>query len=261
LSGGNWLHELDTCSSTNSWALEHAATLKHGEVVFTRQQTAGRGQHGRVWYAPAGGLTASFVLTDLPVAQLPGLSLIAGLAVIYAIEDLLPELQGQLRLKWPNDVLIHERKLAGILPEATTSGDHARAVIGVGLNRAVDFAQSGLTANQVGNPISLHQIVNQAPSERACLTQIRFYLMQMRDLLSSADATIARFLPALQQRDLLQHRRVTLTLNGTQISGQAAGIDASGRLLLYLEDQHEDRNQSEVQAFSTGQVAKWGNAD
>ena len=57
-----WLHWLAQTPSTNSWALAHAAELQHGDVVFTPQQTAGRGQGDRVWYSPPGVLTASFVL-------------------------------------------------------------------------------------------------------------------------------------------------------------------------------------------------------
>jgi BirA family biotin operon repressor/biotin-[acetyl-CoA-carboxylase] ligase len=249
----NWLHELTTCPSTNTWALEHATELKHGDVVLTQQQTAGRGQHGRVWYAPAGALTASFVL-DLPGSQLSGLSLVAGLAVIYAIEDLLPSLQGQLRLKWPNDVLLEQRKLAGILSEATTAASQARVVIGVGLNRAVNFAEAGLDPNLIGNPISLNQVATNVPEERALVAQIRHYLMQVRDLMARTGSGIEALLPALRQRDILLHRSVTLELADRQITGQAAGIDASGRLLL----QFAESNQ--VQAFSSGRVVEWESA-
>jgi BirA family biotin operon repressor/biotin-[acetyl-CoA-carboxylase] ligase len=54
--------------------------------------------HGRIWHSPAGVLTASFILGQIPVVHLPGFSLAAGLAVIYAIEELLPDWQGMLRL-------------------------------------------------------------------------------------------------------------------------------------------------------------------
>lgn len=244
----SWLHELATCPSTNTWAIEQAAILKHGDVVFTRQQTAGRGQQRRVWYAPAGVLTASFVLERLPAAQLSGLSLAAGLAVINAIEDLLPDLQGRLRLKWSNDVFFAERKLAGILCEAVTRAGVARVVVGVGLNRSVDFTEQVL--NQIGNPISLHQI-SEAPAELALLERLRHCLLQVNDLLADAPDGIAALLPELQRRDLLLARQITLELDGERISGEAAGIDASGRLLLRLPDQ-------QIRSFTSGRIVEIG---
>ncbi|MBD2021234.1 biotin--[acetyl-CoA-carboxylase] ligase [Leptolyngbya sp. FACHB-36] len=242
-----WLHELASCSSTNTWAIAHAAELGHGDVVFTRHQTAGRGQHGRVWYAPAGVLTASFVLDRVSVAQLPGLSLAAGLAVIHAVEALAPDLQAALRLKWTNDVLIEERKLAGILCEAASSSrsSHTRVVVGVGLNRCADFSE--LDATIARRAISLHQVAP-VPEERVLFQHLRHHLMQTIEV--SAHSGLADLLPELHERDALRDRWVTLELAGTHVSGQALGVDAIGRLRLRLSD-------GQVRAFSSGRVVNW----
>lgn len=247
-----WLYWLESCPSTNTWAIEHADRLHPGAVVFTRQQTAGRGQHGRIWHSPFGVLTASFVLDDLPASRLSGLSLALGLAVIYAVEELLPETRGKLRLKWPNDVLIEERKLAGILAEAT-SGSHSgrsRVVVGVGLNRCADFAQAGFTSAQIGYAISLHQVSSSVPDELSLLDKLRHHLMQVCDKLTQADDLhgIATFLPELHQRDILFGRQVALGIAGEQVLGQAVGIDASGRLLLQLPN-------NQIRAFVSGRVS------
>lgn len=234
-----WLHIVERCSSTNTWAIEHAAELQHGDGVFTRQQTAGRGQQGRTWYAPPGVLTASFVLDALPIVRLPGLSLAAGLAVIHAIEEVLPQLE--LRLKWPNDVLIERRKLAGILCEAVSrpSSKQTRVMVGVGLNRAVDFVQAGLDRAAIGNAVSLHEVA-QPPDELTLLERLRHHLLRVSDKFASntpvnggADLTD---LPELRKRDALLGQFITLQRTGDSISGQAAGIDAEGRLLVQLPD-------------------------
>ncbi|MGL5058986.1 MAG: biotin--[acetyl-CoA-carboxylase] ligase, partial [Microcoleus sp.] len=108
-----WLHWLDSCPSTNTWAIDRASQLDRGSAVFTRNQTGGRGQYGRIWHSPPGVFTASFIL-DLPNSNLlSGLSLAVGLAVIYAIEDLVPDCRDKLQLKWPNDISIDRQKLAG----------------------------------------------------------------------------------------------------------------------------------------------------
>lgn len=280
-----WLHWLESCSSTNAWAIAQAPHLRHGDIVFTRQQTAGRGQHGRPWYAPPGVLTASLIgggesrsgsNYPLSTAHLTGLSLAAGLAVIYAVEDLVPQLQGQLRIKWANDIWLQSpaldghagswgqlpcpnprpyRKLAGILCEAfaPASSSQTRVVIGVGLNRCVDFAAAGLDPDQIGYPISLHQVCDSVPDEIALLTQLRHYLLQTLDILGAERAIavsgLAAFLPELQRRDGLLDRTITLQLADRQISGRAAGMNSDGQLLLQSADG--------IQSFSAGRVIRW----
>lgn len=248
-----WLHRLETCPSTNTWAMSRIKALKHGDVVFTRRQTAGRGQRDRIWYAPAGVLTASFVLDSIPGAQLPGLSLAAGLAVIYAVEDLLVNLRDTLRLKWPNDIWIEKRKLAGILCEATTDGKgSSSAVVGIGLNHRADFTQSELDARAIANVISLHQVCDRIPDELSLLERLRHYLLQASAILSRSDrplesSGLTSLLPELRHRDGLRDRTITLELPDGNISGQAAGIDAFGRLLVRLPN-------GQVRTFTSGRV-------
>jgi BirA family biotin operon repressor/biotin-[acetyl-CoA-carboxylase] ligase len=251
-----WLHYLESCLSTNTWAIERAARLQHGDVVFTRRQTAGRGQHGRTWHAPPGALTASFVLDRLPAAKLSGLSLAAGLATIYAIEDLLPDLQGQLQVKWPNDILVHERKLAGILCEAVPSRSCSfiRVVVGIGLNRCIDFEQSRLDSRSVGNAVSLHQVSSSVPNELSLLERLRHYLMQTAGLFARTDTLeeksgLSALLPELRRRDVLLDRQVRVELSEEIIIGQGSGIDSLGQLLLRMPD-------DQIRAFMSGRV-RW----
>ncbi|WP_197985300.1 biotin--[acetyl-CoA-carboxylase] ligase [Leptolyngbya sp. Cla-17] len=250
-----WLHWVDSCPSTNTWATTHADRLPHGAVVFTRRQTAGRGQHGRTWHSPMGVLTASFIL-DFPMPQLSGLSLVIGLAVIHAIEDLLPDQRGRLCLKWSNDVLIAGRKVAGILCEATSGSrsGQTRVVVGIGLNRCVDFVQAELSPDQVGNAISLHEI-STVPEELDLLERSRHYLMQVRDIVvqhwdSSRFDGIVPLFPELHQRDGLRDRSITLELNGESISGQAVGFDDQGRLLVRSP-------QGVIHPFTSGRIIQY----
>ncbi|MFM7427608.1 MAG: biotin--[acetyl-CoA-carboxylase] ligase, partial [Elainella sp.] len=277
--------ELDTCPSTNTWALEQIQQLPHGAVVFTRRQTQGRGQQGRLWYAPPGVLTASVVLKGL--ASLAGLSLAAGLAVIYAVEDLLPDCGDRLKLKWPNDVLVDRRKLAGILCEAASA---QQVVVGIGLNRAIEFEVSefeisefgtsefeiselGTRATELdavsvlaGRAISLHQLSRSVPDEIALLRQLRHYLLQVADLFSAGDRASLRsqrpvglevLLPALRQRDALLHQPIKLALPQATLNGIAAGIDGRGQLLLQTESL--TATESSLRAFSSGRVI-WAEA-
>jgi BirA family transcriptional regulator, biotin operon repressor / biotin---[acetyl-CoA-carboxylase] ligase len=254
----HWLHCLDTCPSTNTWAIENAAHLNHGDVVFTQKQTAGRGQNGRTWHSPAGVLTASVILTKIPSDQLPELSLAAGLAVIYAVEDLVVDRQNCFRLKWPNDILFNGRKLAGILCEASSLGAEGRVVVGIGLNRCVAIKHETLQAisHQI---VSLHQISATVPTELELLEKIRSYLMQLAGLLwhknnepddqahDQAHHGFSALLPSLRNRDALNGQTINLAVGQQSIMGQAAGISDRGHLLLRLQN-------GDIQAFSSGHI-------
>ncbi|MBF0163819.1 MAG: biotin--[acetyl-CoA-carboxylase] ligase [Magnetococcales bacterium] len=121
--------------STNRHALDLArAGAPEGTVVVADAQSQGRGRLGRVWSSPAGeNLYFSLILRpEIPVAHAPRLTLVAGLATLDAVRE-----AGitEARLKWPNDILVQGRKLAGILTEMAAEGERVRhVVVGVGVN-------------------------------------------------------------------------------------------------------------------------------
>jgi len=252
-----WLQWLDSCPSTNSWALAHLPHLNHGDVVFTRKQTAGRGQQGRVWNSSAGVLTASLILKSMAIAQLSGLSLMAGLAVVYALEELCPSLQNQLRLKWPNDVMVGRQKLAGILCEATfdSASEHSSVVVGIGLNRWAELDQMPWATSlhyHLQNQVDENQMDQVAiPSELQILERSRHYLLETAGLLNYAPQVgwqgLQALLPAIRQRDFLLGQKITVELGHEKFNGEALGISDRGHLLLGLENH-------EVRSFSSGHI-------
>jgi BirA family transcriptional regulator, biotin operon repressor / biotin---[acetyl-CoA-carboxylase] ligase len=236
----SWLHWLDQTPSTNSWSIEHLCQLQHGDVVFTPHQTAGRGQFDRVWHSPPGVLTASFILDGLDPNKQSGLSLAVGLAVIYAIEDLIVH-QNCLQLKWPNDIWYEQRKLAGILCEISKN----RLIVGIGCNLRVDFAATGLSDQITGNPLSLHQIYAPIITELALLARLRHYLLETAGILQCQG--LEPLLPALRQRDGLWNRSINLQLPQETIYGTGAGINNLGQLQISTTDQ-------QIQTFAAGRV-------
>lgn len=123
-----------------------------GTLVWARVQTAGRGRQGRVWVSPAGNFYASLILRPaVPVATAAQLGFVAALAVADACLVLAPE--AAISLKWPNDVLLARRKLAGLLLESQSLGDGALdwLVLGIGVNLAtypveVEYPATALAA-------------------------------------------------------------------------------------------------------------------
>ncbi|NJK72397.1 MAG: biotin--[acetyl-CoA-carboxylase] ligase [Synechococcaceae cyanobacterium SM2_3_60] len=162
-----WLHWLPDCESTNTWAIANATTLQPGDWVWTDCQTAGRGQQGRHWYAPPGVLTASLVLADLPLA---GGSVAFGQVVLGVLRQHMPNLA--VKLKWPNDLVVGQRKLAGILCERR--GRYT--IAGLGLNYQADFR--AYSRAQIGQPISLHECVSHVIAPLDLLTLIRAQALQ-----------------------------------------------------------------------------------
>jgi BirA family transcriptional regulator, biotin operon repressor / biotin---[acetyl-CoA-carboxylase] ligase len=149
--GRNWLH-LPECASTNDEAAQWAkGGAPHGAVVVADTQTAGRGRQGRQWHAAAGeSLCFSLVLRPtLPVRDLPPITLAVGIAVAETIT----RFAATPTLKWPNDVLIDGKKVAGILTETSSQGERAdHVIVGIGVNLNV----SAFPAELASIATSLH---------------------------------------------------------------------------------------------------------
>jgi BirA family biotin operon repressor/biotin-[acetyl-CoA-carboxylase] ligase len=154
------LAHLVEIDSTNAEAMRRALAGETGPLwVLADRQTAGRGRSGRAWVSAAGNLFASLlVASDYPIVKAGQLSLVAGVAAVDALRKAGALASGaELRLKWPNDILIGAEKTGGILVESSTrgAGDGRVTVIGVGLNlasappalegRATFLAAHGLT--------------------------------------------------------------------------------------------------------------------
>lgn len=111
----------------------------HGTTVTALQQLGGRGRHGRAWVsAPRAGLWLSTLLCPPPNAPLSGLTLCMGAAVLCAVHALGGH---TARIKWPNDIVVQDRKLAGILTERVEGPLGPQVLVGVGLNLAVNAPQ------------------------------------------------------------------------------------------------------------------------
>jgi BirA family biotin operon repressor/biotin-[acetyl-CoA-carboxylase] ligase len=183
------------------------AGAPHGTLVTAGEQSAGRGRQGRSWSAPAGSaLLMSVVLRDPPDL----LPLAAGLAVARVCGE-------RARIKWPNDVLLDDRKVAGILAEARPQEQWA--VLGIGLNVALRVADL---------PAELHATAATLDLDPCDIPVIRDRLL--RELEAALVLDDAALLAAYRAADALRGRTITWA-GGI---GTAAGIDGAGRLVVDL---------------------------
>jgi BirA family biotin operon repressor/biotin-[acetyl-CoA-carboxylase] ligase len=222
--------------STNSRARELAEEgAPHGTVVTAAEQTAGRGRQGRTWTAPAGkALLYSAIVRPLEERHLL-LPLAVPLAVCEAAEELVPGTR--CLIKWPNDVWVEERKLAGVLIEAKPQDGWA--VVGVGLNLAIapeelppelrDTAVSLFGSVKGGWGKALRSNSGEAPSGLPPTAHHAAAVLN-RQLERWVDAERDGILAAWRSRDALRGREVSWEGG----SGVADGIADSGDLLVLL---------------------------
>jgi BirA family biotin operon repressor/biotin-[acetyl-CoA-carboxylase] ligase len=224
------LSEID---STNTELMRRARSGRAEPVLLVaEQQTAGRGRLGRGWHSAAGeSLTFSLALPLAP-ADWSGLSLAVGVSVAESLHP-------AIRLKWPNDLWLEDRKLAGILIETASFGEGGAgeryAVIGVGLNIAPRPAQ-GLSTP----PAALRELLPYAEAPDV-LQLVAAPLVA--DVLRFAREGFAPFQPRFAARDALVGRSVTLS-NGT--AGLAQGVDGAGSLLVHTAAGPQAISSSEV---------------
>ncbi|MCD6453514.1 MAG: biotin--[acetyl-CoA-carboxylase] ligase [Dehalococcoidales bacterium] len=197
-----------------------------GTVVFTGEQTAGRGRIKRVWLSPRGSIALSLILRP-DMTHLPSLMMLASLAVVRSIE-MVTGLKSQI--KWPNDVLLRGKKVAGILIENDWQGDSLRsAIIGIGINvnlRTADFPEIKSLATSLYD--ELGREVSQLALVRQWLVEVeRLYLTRL------AGGAIYE-----DWRDNLVTlgKPVRLTSERMTVEGIAESVARDGSLLLRLPD-------------------------
>lgn len=253
-----WVERTD---STNVDLLElarsNAGQLIRPWILGAHLQDRGRGRAGRTWENRRGGHLMFSCAFDvfLPARQLPTLSPLAGVAVTEALRALLPiHDQPKLSMKWPNDILWHDAKLAGILTEVTRaststfSRDHHVVIIGIGLNLNHARALSHALNRQVAD---WSEIVAEVPVLKH-ISAIELAAQIAKSWYQALNEVTAFGFKDLIKRyrrvDGLFDRALDIVDNGrTLYSGVGAGINEHGQLLL--------RTTGQTQAISVGEVS------
>ncbi|MBB3325049.1 bifunctional biotin--[acetyl-CoA-carboxylase] ligase/biotin operon repressor BirA [Atlantibacter sp. RC6] len=217
---------LPVIDSTNQYLLDHLASLSSGDACIAEYQQAGRGRRGRKWFSPFGAnlyLSMYWRLEQGPAAAI-GLSLVIGIVMAEVLHELGAD---QVRVKWPNDLYLHDRKLAGILVELTgKTGDAAQIVIGAGINLAMRRVEEEVV-NQ--GWINLQEAGIHIDRNKLAVRLIN----ELRNALKIFEQDgLASFLGRWEKLDNFIHRPVKLIIGEKEIFGISRGIDEQGALLL-----------------------------
>ncbi len=225
-AGGGTLEVAWSLDSTNSELLRRPPPAGSA-VLLAERQTAGRGRRGRAWISPLGAQVCLSVRRgfDGGLARLGGLSLVAGVAVAEALRALG---FGQVGLKWPNDLVAGDRKLAGLLVEG--GGEHAgpvHAVVGLGLNVRLPEA----AAAAIDQPwTDLARLAGTAalPPRNTIAAAVLAHLLPALETFDREG--LAPFLPRYAALDALSGRPVRVLHGSAGVEGEAAGLASDGGL-------------------------------
>ena len=233
-------------ASTNDEAQRLASEgAAHGTVVHADEQTAGRGRLSRRWLSPPGNLYMSIVLRlDVPPARIVEIGFLAALAAADAVDALLPR-QVRASLKWPNDVMVNDGKIAGILVEQAVDA----LIVGIGLD--VLQAPSGVTY-KVSTIVGCGGLATVDGARERLLAALAnwFDIWQQDGFEAIRVAWLARAHPI--------GSTLTVRLGELFISGEFAGIDTDGALLLNTSEGRMRVLAGDVQARSQGTVSLRG---
>lgn len=237
---GKQLVYLSTCSSTNTIAyellLKNEAT--EGCVVVTDHQTEGRGQRGNTWEAePDKNITLSVILKPvfISIPQQFYLTMSVSLAILDTIQDMIP---GIIKIKWPNDIVVGDKKLAGILIQNSISRSYLQhSVIGIGLNvnqKMFHYPQATSLAKLTNKEF------NRVELTEKLLEQLEKRYLELKS--NRLEKLKFAYLQALYRYQSLHKFQI----EGRPTEGQIVGIDATGRLALQIKEELRYFNFKEV---------------
>lgn len=219
--------------STNQYMLERINSLESGDTCLAEYQSAGRGRRGRQWVSPFGCnlyLSMYWKLDQGPAAAI-GLSLVVGIVIAETLNKISQE---KVKVKWPNDLYMNDKKLAGILVELTgKTGDAAHIIIGIGIN-------IGMNVNNIENSNTINQEWASLRDEVENIerNELSANIIQAlkKSLITFEKEGLKPFLDRWFKLDNFLNRSVKLLIGNDIITGIERGINEQGALMLQKDN-------------------------
>lgn len=227
---GRQIHHFDELDSTNLRARKIALDSPNGTVVIAEEQFEGKGRTGGAWASPPGGIYLSIILKpDIPPDHLHRLTLVTGVAAV----ETLNELGLNAEIKWPNDILINEKKVCGILTEIDAEADAMNYVIigiGVNANTKLDTLPPITMLQATSLKEETGQVVDRIAITQRFLERFeQYYVTFLTDGFPSV-------LKQWREYSSTIGRRVKIVTRFRTILGEAVGVDHDGALIVELDD-------------------------
>lgn len=231
----------DDIPSTNAFLLNHVNELSRGDICLAEHQSAGRGRRGRTWVSPYGGhLYASLYWQfSQGMAQAMGLSLVVACSLVTVLRDMGVAGVG---VKWPNDIYLNHKKLAGVLVEMSGQADsECNVVIGIGVNMSMSAQQS----QKIDQPWSDLSELAQMPDKTALMIQLQRQLVADLELFEVDGLKV--FKQRWREADLFDGQPIKLLMGDNVVEGVCCGIDEQGAVLV--------QNAQGIQAYVGGEIS------
>lgn len=226
----------DTLDSTNSYLKRNGKYLDHFTVVQANHQEQGKGRLGRSWQDQGNSLLFSILLKEkIEPKRVPLLSLLAGASVVLTLEHygLTP------LVKWPNDTLVSEKKISGILTEAVSEGEDIFYIVGIGIN----LNQKEFEGELSQKATSLFLLTKKEYDKEEVLTVLLSYFTPLyQDYIQGGK----KFLTVVKSHSYLDQKEVSLDYYGEHIHGTVIDITDKGTLLLDVSGKQIEVSSGEV---------------
>lgn len=227
----------ETIDSTNLEAKREAHEgADNFTVISAGEQTAGRGRSGHQWISPTGVSVSTSMLIypeGISMEHLPRLTIIAGVSVAEAVEELY---NLKTQIKWPNDVLINNKKICGILTELEAdNGIAENVVVGIGVNvhhKKEDFAPD---IREMATSLDL-ELGGQRASRKAVIEAIWNHFLHHYEIFQQNGGSLEGILPSYNSRLANKNKRVRVVHQTHDFEGEAIDMDKDGKLRIRKDD-------------------------
>ena len=229
---GKRVYFFDVIDSTQNYALKIASNQKeNGSVVIAQRQTSGRGRHGRKWSSPVGGIWLSIILhPKFDISYTTLFPIASSLALALTIEN---TLKIKPQLKWPNDVTINGKKVAGMLVDITVQSNKIESLIlGVGINFKIDEKKVNKSLKNTSNFYGAISLIkkNETKNSIAFIQSFLFELEQIFEQLNQG--SIKSIIKRWSNRSSTIGRNISISTSDKKIIGKAVKIDSDGALVI-----------------------------
>jgi len=227
---GKRVYYFDTIDTTQNFAMEIASKKnENGTVVISKKQTGGRGRMKRKWKSPAGGIWMSIIIHPMfDVSYVTLVPIATSLALCMAIEKILkikPE------LKWPNDVTLKGKKIAGVLIDTSiVSNEIENMVLGIGINFKIKPRELTNTIKKTPNFYGIATLVKKNENALPLVQQFLYELENIFQLINSGH--IKKIKNGWTKRSSTIGRSVSIITNEGDLNGKAVKIDSDGALII-----------------------------
>ncbi|AUB56046.1 biotin--[acetyl-CoA-carboxylase] ligase [Methanobacterium subterraneum] len=229
---GQEIYHYSEVDSTNNVAKELAEKgAVEGTIVIAESQRRGKGRRGKKWLSPSGGVWMTIILRpDIPTSQAPLLTLLTGVAVA---ETLTHECGLDVGIKWPNDILIGDKKVCGILTEAIArKGGLDYVVVGIGIDLNVDVDEFPPDLRKGATSLK-NELEKEIPGEKL----VQNFLLNFENLYQNfKEGQLSEILNQWRSLSTTIGSTVEVKKRGGTIRGEAVGITRDGILILEMDD-------------------------